>query len=114
MYHLRNSKYSPFPMYLPMGSRTSSVSQKKVILINFAQSRVSIDFLCTVSEIQIKTIPNVLALRKLYELSFTKKHDGYKLCTKSRVNSSFDRFFMLRLINQNTGHSQRISPWEVI
>ncbi|RWW67514.1 hypothetical protein BHE74_00025038, partial [Ensete ventricosum] len=43
---------------------------------------------------QIKAIPNVFSLRKSYELSFTKKHDGYKHCTKSRAKSSFDRFFM--------------------
>ncbi|RRT70603.1 hypothetical protein B296_00014073 [Ensete ventricosum] len=53
-----------------MGSRTSTVSQKNSMVINFVrchtQSRVSIDFLCTVSKIQ------------------------------------------------NTGHSRRISPWEVI
>ncbi|RZS21597.1 hypothetical protein BHM03_00054250 [Ensete ventricosum] len=35
-----------------MGSRTNMVSQKNVTVINFRQSRVSIDFSCTVSEIQ--------------------------------------------------------------
>ncbi|RWW37469.1 hypothetical protein BHE74_00057406 [Ensete ventricosum] len=39
-----------------MGSRTSTVSRKNVIVINFARShtqiRVSIGFSCTVSEIQ--------------------------------------------------------------
>ncbi|RRT45975.1 hypothetical protein B296_00053804 [Ensete ventricosum] len=35
-----------------MGSRTSMVSQKTMMIINFAQSRVSIDFSCTVSKIQ--------------------------------------------------------------
>ncbi|RZS16932.1 hypothetical protein BHM03_00049006 [Ensete ventricosum] len=53
-----------------MLSCTSKVSRKKMTVINFArsraQSRVSIDFSCTVSEIQ------------------------------------------------NTSHSRRISPWEVI
>ncbi|RRT64632.1 hypothetical protein B296_00040352 [Ensete ventricosum] len=57
-------------MYLPMGSSTSTVSRKKVTIINLVQSRtqirVSIDFSCPISKIQ------------------------------------------------NTGHSQRISPWEVI
>ncbi|RWV83424.1 hypothetical protein GW17_00054966 [Ensete ventricosum] len=28
--------------------------------------------------------------------------------------SSFDRFFVHHLGNSNTGHSQRISPWEVV
>ncbi|RZS15047.1 hypothetical protein BHM03_00046820 [Ensete ventricosum] len=35
-----------------MASRTSMISQKNTTVINFAQSRVSIGFLCTVSEIQ--------------------------------------------------------------
>ncbi|RRT45880.1 hypothetical protein B296_00009926 [Ensete ventricosum] len=49
-----------------MGSHTSTVSRKNTTVINFAQSRVSIDFSCTISEFQ------------------------------------------------NTGHSQRISPREVV
>ncbi|RRT59577.1 hypothetical protein B296_00044383 [Ensete ventricosum] len=49
-----------------MGCLTSLVSRKNVTVINFAQSRVSIDFSCTVSKIQ------------------------------------------------NTGHSQCISPWEIV
>ncbi|RRT34970.1 hypothetical protein B296_00026888 [Ensete ventricosum] len=35
-----------------MESRTSTDSPKNTTVINFAQSRVSIDFLCTISEIQ--------------------------------------------------------------
>ncbi|RRT31722.1 hypothetical protein B296_00053118 [Ensete ventricosum] len=35
-----------------MGSRTSSLSQKNTTVKNFARSRVSIGFSCTVSEIQ--------------------------------------------------------------
>ncbi|RWW84015.1 hypothetical protein BHE74_00007427 [Ensete ventricosum] len=70
VHHLENSKYLPFPSYEPMGSRTSTVLQKNATVINFArshaQSRVSIGFSCTVSEIQ------------------------------------------------NTIHSLRISPWEVV
>ncbi|RWV80964.1 hypothetical protein GW17_00057678 [Ensete ventricosum] len=49
-----------------MRTRTYMVSQKNVMLINFAQSLVSIGFSCNVSEFQ------------------------------------------------NTGHSQRFSPWEVV
>ncbi|RRT31759.1 hypothetical protein B296_00054914, partial [Ensete ventricosum] len=41
---------------------------------------------------------------------FTKKHDGHKLCVKS----SFDRIFVHLSEFQNTSHSQRISPWEVV
>ncbi|RWV79621.1 hypothetical protein GW17_00059218 [Ensete ventricosum] len=39
-------------MYWPMVSRMSMVSRKNATVINFAQSRVSIGFSCTVSEIQ--------------------------------------------------------------
>ncbi|RRT46314.1 hypothetical protein B296_00003088, partial [Ensete ventricosum] len=46
---------------------------------------------------KILAIPNVLALGKSYEHGFTKNHDGHKLCTKSRVKSSFNRFFMHHL-----------------
>ncbi|RZR82660.1 hypothetical protein BHM03_00009116 [Ensete ventricosum] len=35
-----------------MGSHTSTVSRKNATVINFAQSRVSIDFLSIVSKIQ--------------------------------------------------------------
>ncbi|RZS19231.1 hypothetical protein BHM03_00051605, partial [Ensete ventricosum] len=43
---------------------------------------------------KILAIPDVLARGKLYEHCFTKKRDGYTLCTKSHVESSFDRFFV--------------------
>ncbi|RWV78256.1 hypothetical protein BHE74_00044540 [Ensete ventricosum] len=52
MHYLGIPKYWPFPMYLPMGSRTSTVLLKNMTVINFAQSRVSIDFSCTVLEFQ--------------------------------------------------------------
>ncbi|RZS07997.1 hypothetical protein BHM03_00038917, partial [Ensete ventricosum] len=48
---------------------------------------------------KILVIPNVLANRKSYEHGFTKKCDGHKLCTKSRANSCFDKFFMHHLRN---------------
>ncbi|RRT68290.1 hypothetical protein B296_00034303 [Ensete ventricosum] len=38
VHRLRISKYWPFPMYQPMGSRTSMVSRKNAKVINFAQS----------------------------------------------------------------------------
>ncbi|RRT55710.1 hypothetical protein B296_00033229, partial [Ensete ventricosum] len=44
---------------------------------------------------KILAIPDVLAYRKSYEHSFTKKLDGHILCAKS----SFDRFFVHRLRN---------------
>ncbi|RRT45350.1 hypothetical protein B296_00038017 [Ensete ventricosum] len=56
VYRLRNLKFKPIPMYLPIGSRTSLVLRKNATVINIAQShaqnRVSIDFSCTSSEIQ--------------------------------------------------------------
>ncbi|RRT68477.1 hypothetical protein B296_00032798, partial [Ensete ventricosum] len=48
---------------------------------------------------KIQAIPYVFSYRKLYELSIMKKCDGYKLCTKSRTMSSFDRFFVHCLKN---------------
>ncbi|RRT70002.1 hypothetical protein B296_00026254, partial [Ensete ventricosum] len=40
MHRLRNSKYYLFPMYFPIGSRTSTVSWKNITVINFVQSHV--------------------------------------------------------------------------
>ncbi|RWV82179.1 hypothetical protein GW17_00056344, partial [Ensete ventricosum] len=55
VHHLENSKYWPFLTYLPLGRRKSLVSRKNSMVINFVrsrtQSRVSIDFFCTVSKI---------------------------------------------------------------
>ncbi|RWW43084.1 hypothetical protein BHE74_00051290 [Ensete ventricosum] len=56
-----------------MGSRTSVVSQKNVMVINFTQSHVSISFSCTISEIQILAVPYVLAHWKSLEQGFMKK-----------------------------------------
>ncbi|RWV97770.1 hypothetical protein BHE74_00036260, partial [Ensete ventricosum] len=85
VYHLRNSKFKPFQMYLPLGNRTSLVSQKNVMVINIAQSRaqsrVSIDFSCTILKIQN-----------------TGHSQRIRQCSEI----------------QNIGHSQRISPWEVV
>ncbi|RZS26739.1 hypothetical protein BHM03_00060123, partial [Ensete ventricosum] len=44
-------------------------------------------------------IPDVLAHGKSYEHGFMKKHDGNKLCAKSRAESSINRFFVHRLEN---------------
>ncbi|RZR93329.1 hypothetical protein BHM03_00021809 [Ensete ventricosum] len=68
------------------------------MVINFtkshAQSRVPIGFRAPSRNFKILTIPNVLAHGNLFEHSFVKKHDGHKLCTKSRTESSFNRFLM--------------------
>ncbi|RZS22665.1 hypothetical protein BHM03_00055480 [Ensete ventricosum] len=54
MHRLGISKYWPFPTYLPMGGRTSTVSRKHATVMNFtqshAQSRVSISFSYTMSK----------------------------------------------------------------
>ncbi|RZS27382.1 hypothetical protein BHM03_00060839 [Ensete ventricosum] len=42
MHHLRNSKYWPFPTYLPLGSCTRMDSSKNVTVKMFAQSHVRI------------------------------------------------------------------------
>ncbi|RWV93720.1 hypothetical protein GW17_00043803 [Ensete ventricosum] len=63
---------------------------------------------------KILAIPSVLAHEKSYEDNFIKKCKGHKLCAKSRAKSRFDRFSCIILGFQNTGNSQRISPWEVI
>ncbi|RZS23046.1 hypothetical protein BHM03_00055891, partial [Ensete ventricosum] len=48
---------------------------------------------------KILAIPDVLAHRKSYEHGFMKKHNGHKLCTMSRTESSFNRFFVHHLEN---------------
>ncbi|RRT32260.1 hypothetical protein B296_00058690, partial [Ensete ventricosum] len=48
---------------------------------------------------KILVITVLLAHGKSYKHAFAKKHDGHKLCTKSRAESSFDRFFVHRLEN---------------
>ncbi|RRT66056.1 hypothetical protein B296_00017229 [Ensete ventricosum] len=76
-----------------MGICTSTVSQKNITVINFVQSRVSISFSCTDSEIQNSSNSHVLVHGKSYEHDFMKKHDGQKLWAKS----SFNRFFVCHL-----------------
>ncbi|RRT33039.1 hypothetical protein B296_00052926 [Ensete ventricosum] len=86
-----------------MRSQTSKVSQKHATVINFtgshACSRVSIIFLAPSQKFKIQVIFNVLAQGKSYEHDFMKKYDDHKLYVKSRVKSSFDRFFVHHLRN---------------
>ncbi|RWV82735.1 hypothetical protein GW17_00055749 [Ensete ventricosum] len=58
-------------------------------------------------------IPDVLANGKSHEHSFMKKHDGHKLCAKSRANSSFDQFYVHHLGNSKKimAIPRHISPW---
>ncbi|RWW50616.1 hypothetical protein BHE74_00043110, partial [Ensete ventricosum] len=69
--------------------------EKNAIVINFVQSRGLIDFCALSQKFKILPITNIFDYGKLYEYGFTKKHDGHKLCTKSR----FDRFFVHHLNN---------------
>ncbi|RZR96094.1 hypothetical protein BHM03_00025055 [Ensete ventricosum] len=105
-----------------MGSRTSTVSQKNVMVINFmrshAQIRVSIGFSCTVSEIQntsrsrniTHANPNVLAHGKSYEHGFKKNATVINI-TRSCAQSQVSIGFTCTISEiQNTGHSRRISP----
>ncbi|RRT45563.1 hypothetical protein B296_00054061 [Ensete ventricosum] len=97
-----------------MGSRTSMVSRKNMMVIDFAQSRVLIDFSRTVSEIQNTGNSQHISPWKSYEHGFAKKCDGHKVsqsCARSRV--SIDFLCTISKI-QNTGHSQRISLSEVV
>ncbi|RWV83862.1 hypothetical protein GW17_00054474 [Ensete ventricosum] len=52
MHRLRISKYWPFPTYLPIGSCTSTILGKNATTINSVQSRILIDFSCTVTVFQ--------------------------------------------------------------
>ncbi|RRT31521.1 hypothetical protein B296_00057846, partial [Ensete ventricosum] len=61
--------------------------------------RVSIDFYAPSQKFKILAIPDVLTHGKLYEHGFGKKCDGHKHCMKSHTYSSFDRFFVHRLVN---------------
>ncbi|RRT39022.1 hypothetical protein B296_00055127, partial [Ensete ventricosum] len=48
---------------------------------------------------KILAIPDVIAHWKSYEHGFRKKYSNHKLCTMSRAESSFDRFFVHHLEN---------------
>ncbi|RRT60674.1 hypothetical protein B296_00032655, partial [Ensete ventricosum] len=68
-------------------------------------------FFCAPSRnFKILAIPIALANKNLYEHGFAKKCEGHKLWG-SRVSIDFS---CTVLEVQNTGHSQRINPWEVI
>ncbi|RZS24931.1 hypothetical protein BHM03_00058062 [Ensete ventricosum] len=75
------------------------LSQKNTTVINFARSRARLKFRSVFhvpsQKFKIRAINDVLAHGKSYELGFTKKRDGHKLCAES----SFDRFFVHLLRN---------------
>ncbi|RRT41612.1 hypothetical protein B296_00052101 [Ensete ventricosum] len=64
------------------------------MVINFAQSRVSMIFCALSRNFKIIDIPNVLAHGKSYEHDFMTKLDGHNHCAQSHAKSSFDRFFV--------------------
>ncbi|RWW46563.1 hypothetical protein BHE74_00047501 [Ensete ventricosum] len=63
---------------------------------------------------KILAIPDVLAHGKSYEHGFTKKHDGHKLCAKSRPSRVSIDFSCTISEIENIPHSQRIGRWEVL
>ncbi|RWW58536.1 hypothetical protein BHE74_00034611 [Ensete ventricosum] len=73
------------------------------MVINFFEVASRVEFrsiFCAPSrKFKILVIPVLLAHGKSYKHSFMKKCDGHKLCTNSRNESSFDRFFLHRLGN---------------
>ncbi|RWV80693.1 hypothetical protein GW17_00057993 [Ensete ventricosum] len=56
-----------------MVSRTSMVSRKNMMVINFAQSRVSIGFSCTVSKIQNTGHSRLINPREVIQARFHEK-----------------------------------------
>ncbi|RZR74557.1 hypothetical protein BHM03_00038418 [Ensete ventricosum] len=56
-----------------MVSRMSMVSRKNATVINFAQSQVSIDFSCTVSEIQNTGLCRLISPGEVVQARFRKK-----------------------------------------
>ncbi|RWW35327.1 hypothetical protein BHE74_00059750 [Ensete ventricosum] len=77
MHRRGNSKYWSYPSYSPMGSRTSSLSPKNTTVKNFARShalsRVSIDFSCTISEIQNSGLSRLICPWEFVQARFRKK-----------------------------------------
>ncbi|RRT70608.1 hypothetical protein B296_00014079, partial [Ensete ventricosum] len=65
--------------------------------------RVEVEFRsilrATSQKLKILAIPYVFGHGKSYEHGFLKKYDNHKLCAKSCIESSFDRFFMHLLGN---------------
>ncbi|RZS05607.1 hypothetical protein BHM03_00036145 [Ensete ventricosum] len=86
-----------------MGSLMNMVSRKNAMVINFHKVASRVEFrsiFLAPSRIFKKLAnPNVIAHGKSYEHGFSKKHDGHIFCAKSRIESSFDRFFVCHLRN---------------
>ncbi|RRT33099.1 hypothetical protein B296_00045477 [Ensete ventricosum] len=57
-------------MYLPMVSRMSMVSRKNATVIDLTQSRVSIDFSCTISKIQNTGHSHLISPREVVQACF--------------------------------------------
>ncbi|RRT31831.1 hypothetical protein B296_00051506 [Ensete ventricosum] len=86
-----------------MESRTSTISQKDSKVIYIARITRKVEFRsvfrASSQKFKILSIPDVLAHGKTYEHGLVKKRDGHKLCAKSRVDSSCNRFFVHRVKN---------------
>ncbi|RRT39398.1 hypothetical protein B296_00034770 [Ensete ventricosum] len=82
-------------------------------VINFAQShaqsRVSIDFLCTCQKFKILAIAKLLAHGKSYKHGFAKKCDGHKVARKVEFRSIFhasSRKFKILAIRNVLAHGK--------
>ncbi|RWW54021.1 hypothetical protein BHE74_00039444 [Ensete ventricosum] len=89
-------------MYLPMGSCTSTILQKNVTVINFAQSRadsqVLTDFSCTIMEFQNIGHSLRISTLEVVQAWFHEKNTMViNIAQKSPAQSSFDWFFMQHL-----------------
>ncbi|RZS24502.1 hypothetical protein BHM03_00057575 [Ensete ventricosum] len=73
------------------------VSRKNATVINFGRVEFRSVFRALSQKFKILVIPVLLPHGKSYEHAFAKKYDSHKLCSKSRAESSFDRFFMLTI-----------------
>ncbi|RRT33097.1 hypothetical protein B296_00045474 [Ensete ventricosum] len=96
MHHLKNSKYWPFTMYQPLVSRMSVVSRKNATVINFALSRVSIGFSCTVSKIQNTSNSRRISPWEVIQARFREKMQIFEFsrpCTKNRSKLDSARDF---------------------
>ncbi|RRT73071.1 hypothetical protein B296_00020365 [Ensete ventricosum] len=73
-----------------MGSRTSTISQKYMTVINFTQSRVSIDFSCTVSKIQnTRHSQRMGSLRARFREIMCRSQTLHKVASEVKFRSIF-------------------------
>ncbi|THU43828.1 hypothetical protein C4D60_Mb02t00910 [Musa balbisiana] len=92
------SRPKQFPQLLKRSSLNSAIISTTAdhpLISPLRKVEVRSIFCAPSQKFKILTIPNILALRKLYKPNFTKKHVNHKVCAKLR----FDRFFVHHLKN---------------